>query len=93
MGNRRAVQKNRLAFNTPIRDCVRDLFGRSGVVTAALTPMIGVASTMLPGPLHGDPADRILVPTVAAFGADLVIRDRDLLAYARATKHIRCIRC
>lgn len=87
------AQKNRLAFNMPIRDYVRDLFGRPGVVTASLTPMIGLASTMLPGALHGDPADRILVATAAAFGADLVTRDCGLLEYARRTKHIRCIRC
>ncbi|MDQ2681361.1 MAG: type II toxin-antitoxin system VapC family toxin [Candidatus Eremiobacteraeota bacterium] len=87
------VQKNRLTLTTPLDEYVRALFGRPGVVTAALTPAVALASTTLPGTLHGDPADRILVATAAAFGADLVTRDRRLHEYARTTKHIRCIRC
>lgn len=87
------VQKGRITLAVASEDYVRALFGRPGVVVASLTPAIGLASTTLPGALHGDPADRILVATAAAFGADLVTRDRILLEYARATKHIRCIRC
>ncbi|MEO6990589.1 MAG: type II toxin-antitoxin system VapC family toxin [Candidatus Baltobacteraceae bacterium] len=87
------VQKGRLTLATPAPDYVRALFGIPGVVTAALTPAIAVAATNLPGRLHADPADRILVATAAAFEARLVTRDSRLHAYARETKYIRCLAC
>ncbi len=87
------VQKGRLALTMPVTDYVRALFGRRGVVTAALTPATAAGATNLPGSLHADPADRILVSTAASLGAKLMTRDRRLHEYARATRHIRCLAC
>ena len=47
-------------------------------------------STRLPGDLHGDPADRILVATARRMGARLMTRDRRLLDYGRQ-KHAKII--
>lgn len=47
----------------------------------ALTPGIAVASTRLPGDVHGDPADRILLATAREHNLVLVTRDERLLAY------------
>lgn len=44
-----------------------------------------VASTVLPGPMHGDPADRMLVATARLRGMPLVTADAEIVAYARAT--------
>lgn len=87
------VRKQRLDLHMPVGDFVRALFSQRGIVTALLTPSIAAAATHLPGSLHGDPADRILVATAATLGAQLVTRDRKLHDYARRTRHIRCIPC
>ncbi len=87
------VRKGRLELAMPLGDYVRTLYSIPGATTATLTPQIAAASTALPGTFHNDPADRILIATAAAYGAQLLTRDRTILAYAKATKHIRCIVC
>lgn len=87
------VQQGRLVLAIPVEDYVRALFARRGVVTAAVTPATAVSATNLPGELHADPADRLLVATAASLGARLLTRDRRIHAYARATRHIHCLRC
>ncbi len=42
---------------------------------------IVVKSVRLPGPLHQDPADRIIVATALLLGATLVTKDAKLLRY------------
>ena len=63
-----------------------------GLAWAPLTPHVLVASSFLPGQLHGDPADRVLAATARAFDFRLMSRDRALLAYA-AAGHLRAIPC
>ncbi len=65
---------------------------RPGVRLAPLTADIAIAASFLPGRMHGDPADRLLVATARSLNAQLVTRDRKLLAYARSG-HLRVIRC
>jgi len=87
------VSKGRLSLAQSVGEYVRRLFGHPGFVTAALTPAIAAAATTLPGRFHADPADRILIATAAAYGAQLVTRDKAIHDYAKVTKHIRCIAC
>lgn len=63
---------------------VQQALAAPGISPASLTPQVAVASTRLPGQLHGDSADRILVATARALGAHLVTRDARLLEYAAA---------
>lgn len=42
-----------------------------------------LASTSMPGEIHGDPADRILMATAALSGLPLVTADRHIVEYAR----------
>lgn len=39
----------------------------------------------LPEPLHGDPADRIIVATAPTLGASLVTKDQRLIDYPHVT--------
>jgi PIN domain nuclease of toxin-antitoxin system len=55
---------------------------RTGIRVIPLSPEITVASTRLPGELHGDPSDRIIVATARHENAVLITRDRPLLSYA-----------
>lgn len=87
------VRKQRLTLSTTPSEYVRQLFGQSGVVTAALTPAIAAAAGSLPGQFHSDAVDQILVATAAAYGARLMTRDKRIHDYAQRTKYLRCIGC
>lgn len=87
------VVKKRLVLSQSVHDYVRALFGRPGVVTAALSPAIATEAATLSAGFHGDPAERIIVATASAYGAQLITRDNAIHAYAKAKKLIRCISC
>lgn len=42
---------------------------------------VALRSTRLPGRLHHDPADRIIIATALSLGATLVTKDRRIRAY------------
>ena len=64
----------------------------TGLAWAPMTPQILVDASFLPGRIHGDPADRILVATARAFGYRLMTRDQALLSYAEAG-HLQALAC
>jgi PIN domain nuclease of toxin-antitoxin system len=51
-----------------------------------------MASSFLPGELHGDPADRMMVATAREYGFVLMTRDEALLRYAKQG-HMAAIAC
>jgi len=55
---------------------VRRALARSGLVSAPVTPEIGMLAGSLPGPFPGDPADRIIYATAVARDLRLVTGDR-----------------
>lgn len=55
----------------------------SGLQLLPLTVQILIESTRLPGEIHRDLADRILVATAREHGMTLVTRDKPLLKYAQ----------
>ena len=63
-----------------------------GVAVCALDANILLASSFLPGELHGDPADRMMAATAREHGFTLVTRDRALLDYADQG-HLAAISC
>lgn len=63
-----------------------------GIKEAQLTPAIGIDASHLPGALHGDPADRLIVATARHLGMPVVTRDRRIIAYA-AGGHANVIAC
>jgi PIN domain nuclease of toxin-antitoxin system len=63
-----------------------------GVRPAAFTAEIAIAATRLPEPLHGDPADRMLIATARHLGLPIVTRDSKIIAYA-AAGHVLAIAC
>ncbi|MEO6341494.1 MAG: type II toxin-antitoxin system VapC family toxin [Caulobacteraceae bacterium] len=64
----------------------------SGLAWAGLPPDVLISSSFLPGDIHGDPADRILVSTARTYGYRLMTRDRRLLDYG-AAGHVQVIAC
>lgn len=63
-----------------------------GIREAPLSAEIAIDASQLPGELHGDPGDRLIVATARHFGMPIVTRDRRLIAYADAG-HVAAIPC
>ena len=76
------VAKGRLELDRDVLDWLANAARLPGIRTAPLSVEISVASTRLPGELHGDPADRLIVATARQLDATLVTADRALLGYA-----------
>jgi PIN domain nuclease of toxin-antitoxin system len=61
-----------------VLDATRD----GGFQILSLTTQVLIESTRLPGQIHRDPSDRMLVATAREHGLTLVTRDKPLLEYA-----------
>ena len=84
------VAKGRLTLRKDVLEWVAQALALPGVRLAALEPAIAVASTRLPGNLHGDPADRLLAASARQLNLALVTADDKLLAYG-AQGHLAVI--
>ena len=84
------VAKGRLKLTREVSDWIDTALGLPGIHLEPLSPAIAVASTRLPGEIHGDPADRILVATARHTDATLVTADHELLGYA-AQGFLKCM--
>lgn len=78
------VNKGRLSFGQEIGEWLRIALSMPGIQMVPLSIEISVASTQLPGDLHADPANRIIVATARHLGATLVTEDRLILTYSQA---------
>ena len=63
-----------------------------GVQSQQLTAEILIDSSLLPGKVHGDPADRIIIATARTLDLTVVTRDRHILDYA-SQGHVRALVC
>ena len=59
-----------------------DLVAGPGVRLADMAPDILIDSNFLPGSVHGDPFDRIIIATARRHGIPVVTRDRRIIDYA-----------
>jgi len=75
-----------------LRAWLSDLLARPGVRLAPLAPEVALGAFYLPGQLHRDPADRLLIATAREFDVPLVTRDQRILDYA-AQGHVQAIAC
>lgn len=82
--------KGRLKLARDVNEWLEAALGLPGIHLEPLSPSIAVASTRLPGQIHGDPADRILVATARHADATLVTADHELLEYA-AQGFVKCM--
>lgn len=55
-----------------------------GIREVAFSPDIAIDASYLPGDLHGDPADRMIIATARHLGLPIVTRDSRIIAYAEA---------
>ena len=81
-----------LSFEPSPQAWFSDLLTLPGVRLTPLGHRAAIAASSLPGQLHRDPADRLLIATARELDVPLVTRDRRILAYA-AQGHLRAIAC
>jgi PIN domain nuclease of toxin-antitoxin system len=75
------VECGRLTLPCPVFDWLQQALSYPGVRLIELSPRICVESTQLPGELHRDPADQIIVATARILDAPLVTVDSKILEY------------
>jgi PIN domain nuclease of toxin-antitoxin system len=76
--------KRRVRLSMDCRAWVRKALDARGLRLHPLTPAVAIESTRLPGTVHGDPVDRMLIATARLVGAAIVTRDARILEYSRA---------
>lgn len=76
--------KGRLSLSVPVREWCRRGLSLPGFSLAELTPEVAIESCQLPGTMHPDPADRLIVATARVHGLKLVTRDDKLQVYGAA---------
>ena len=77
------VSKGRLALDRDVGEWVHAALSLPGMRLEPLSPEIAVASTRLPGTIHGDPADRMIAATARHISVTLITDDHLLLDYGR----------
>lgn len=55
-----------------------------GIKEAAMTPEIAIDASYLPGDLHSDPGDRLIIATARRLGVPIITRDSKIIAYSEA---------
>ena len=74
-------RKGRLILSLPPLEWLRKALTAPGIGLSPLSPEIAVEACHLPGALHKDPADRIIVATARTESARLMTRDRTIIDY------------
>ena len=86
------VSKGRLSLTQPPLSWFRSFTAERELSVVDVSPDILVAASFLPEPLHGDPADRILIATARERDLTIITRDRAILAYG-AAGHVKVLAC
>jgi PIN domain nuclease of toxin-antitoxin system len=86
------VSRGRMPSVTSPGTWFKSLLASEAMELAKMTPEILIGSSSLPGDLHRDPADRILIATARELGMTIVTRDRMILDYA-ARGHVSALAC
>ncbi len=75
------VDKKRIEMEIDVLDWVTQALDEPGIQLCHVTPRIAIQSTRLPGEIHGDPVDRLLIASAYEENAVLVTCDKKILAY------------
>ena len=88
----RSGKPSELNFQPDPKAWFARLMSGPGICEAPFTADIAIEASHLPGDLHGDPADRLIIATARHFRLPVVTRDRKIVAYGEAgfVKVIAC---
>lgn len=77
------VEKKRIEIEMDVLDWINQALDIPGMQLCPITPRIAIQSARLPGEVHGDPVDRLLIATAYEENAVLVTCDKKILEYGR----------
>lgn len=77
------TEKKRIELEMDCMDWIEQALSTPGIRLIPISPSIAVQSTRLPGEIHGDPADRLLIATAHEENAVFVTCDQKLIAYGK----------
>lgn len=77
------IAKNRVVLSAPVKAWVRSATAIPGFRLHPLHADVALESTLLPGKLHGDPADRLLIAQARLGRYTLVTRDQKIIDYSK----------
>lgn len=86
------VSKGRVSTTKPPERWFDEFVQVAELEVEQVNPTILIASSFLPGKIHTDPMDRMLIATARERDMTIVTRDRAILAYADQG-HVRAIAC
>lgn len=84
------VDKGRLALSRAVYQWFEAVLSAPGFRLADMTVAMGADAGGLPGDIHGDPADRLIIATARALGCPVLTADRKILDYSKAG-HVEAI--
>lgn len=84
------VQKGRVNLGEPAHTWLSKVMKHQGWQNVPVDFNIAIESVNLPGELHSDPADRIIVATARQNNCTVLTADRAILAYA-AKGHVKAM--
>jgi len=88
----RTARSAALQFRPDAKTWFAKAMAGPGIRPAPFTAEIAFEASSLPGQLHNDPADRLIISTARRLGAPVVTRDRRMIDYAHAG-HLQVIAC
>lgn len=77
------AEKGRIELDRDVLDWMNTSLEIPGIQIAPITPGIAIFSSRLPGSLHADPVDRLLIATAHGENAVLVTADEKILEYGQ----------
>jgi PIN domain nuclease of toxin-antitoxin system len=75
------VDKKRIELELDVLDWINLALDEPGIRLCPITPSIAIQSTRLPGEVHEDPVDRLLIATAHEENAVLVTCDKKIVDY------------
>jgi PIN domain nuclease of toxin-antitoxin system len=72
------VEKGKIEIDRPVQRWLEDALTSTATVLLPIDPAVAALAAQLP--LHGDPADRIIVATAITAGAELLTKDQKIRA-------------
>lgn len=76
-----AVRRGRLQLSMPLDQWLAGMNSLPEIRVESVSAEIAVRAGSLAEPMHGDPADRLIVATASTLGVPLVTGDKKLQAY------------
>lgn len=86
------ASRSALEFLPDAKSWFSRLMAGAGIKPAPFTSDIAIEASFLPGEVHGDPGDRLIIATARNMQLPIVTRDEKIIAYA-AAGYVEVIPC